>query len=108
MIASAAAQLNDADVRKVHQAVVAHCTKMADVARNRIGIGSVTASETNNINSILDHANDVRSDTSILRIRLALKALLPGLLGLQDSSSRRHSKRSQRLVFLRDATPTHS
>ena len=32
--------------RAVQQAVVAHCTKMADVARNRIGLGSVTASET--------------------------------------------------------------
>lgn len=84
VIASAAAQLNDAGVRKVHQAVVAHCTKMADAARNRIGIGSVTASESNNINAILDHANDVRSDHFILGAPAGIEGDIAGLLGLQD------------------------
>lgn len=84
VIASAASQLNDAGVRTVHQAVVAHCTKMADVARNRIGIGSVTASESNNINGILDHANDVRSDHFILAAPAGVEGDVAGLLGLQD------------------------
>ncbi|MEN3333452.1 MAG: hypothetical protein V7641_2817 [Blastocatellia bacterium] len=84
VIASAAAQLDDAGIRTVHQAVVAHCTKMADVARNRIGIGSVTAAESNNINAILDHANDVRSDHFILTAPAGMEGAMAGLLGLQD------------------------
>lgn len=84
VIASVASQLNDAAVRTVHQQVVAHCAKMGDVARNRIGIGSVTASETNNPNLILDHANDVRSDHFILTAPAGMEGPVAGLLGLQD------------------------
>jgi len=84
VIGSAAAQLDDAGVRAVHQAVVAHCTKMADVARNRIGIGSVTNSETDNMPAILDHANDVRSDHFILTAPAGMEGAMAGLLGLQD------------------------
>ena len=84
VIASAAGQLSDAAIRTVHQAVVAHCTKMADVARNRIGIGSVTVTENKDINSIVDHANDVRSDHFILSAPAGTEGAMAGLLGLQD------------------------
>ena len=84
VIASVAAQLNDTGVRTVHQAVAAHCAKMGDIARNRIGIGSVTASESDNPNSILDHANDVRSDHFILTAPTGMEGPVAGLLGLQD------------------------
>lgn len=84
VIASAANQLTDAQIRTVHQAVVAHCTKMADVARNRIGIGSVTAAESRRVNDILDHANDVRSDHFILAAPARMEAAVAGLLGRQD------------------------
>jgi hypothetical protein len=84
VIASVANQLDDASARKVQQAVVAHCTKMADVARNRIGLGSISAGENKDIKKILDHADDVRSDHFILSAPAGSEAALAGLLGLQD------------------------
>lgn len=84
VIASAANQLNDPGVRSVHQLVVAHCTKMADLARNRIGLGSVTAAETGSIPAIIDHANDVRSDHFVLSAPAGSEAAIAGLLGRQD------------------------
>jgi hypothetical protein len=84
VIASAAGQLDDAGVRAAHQAVVAHCTKMADVARNRIGLGSVTASEASSVSAILDHADDVRSDHFVLTSPARSEPAVAGLLGRQD------------------------
>ena len=84
VIASVANQLDDAAVKKVQQAVVAHCTKMADVARNRIGLGSISFSENKDVKKILDHADDVRSDHFILSAPAGSEAALAGLLGLQD------------------------
>jgi hypothetical protein len=88
VIASVANQLDDAGVRAVHQAVAAHCTKMADPARNRIGLGSVTAAETakreTRVASILDHADAVRSDAFILATPAGSEAAVAGLLSLQD------------------------
>jgi hypothetical protein len=91
VIASVANQFDDrtsADarrsVRTVHQSVVAHCTRMADVARNRIGIGSVTVAEQAQVPDILDHANDVRSDHFILTAPAGTEAAVAGLLGRQD------------------------
>ncbi len=84
MIAAVAQELDDAGVRTVHQAVVAHCTRMADVARNRIGLGSVTAAEAATVSSVLDHADDVRSDHFILVAPAGLEAAVAGLLGRQD------------------------
>jgi hypothetical protein len=84
VIASVANQLSGADIRKVHSQVVAHCTKMADVARNRIGLGSVAASEAPKVAEILDHANDVRSDHFILTTPARTEAAVAGLLSRQD------------------------
>lgn len=84
VIASVANQLDDVGVRAVHRAVVAHCTKMADVARNRIGLGSVTLAETAKVPLVLDHANDVRSDHFTLSAPAGSEAALAGLLGRQD------------------------
>ena len=84
VIASVARELSDADVRTVHQAVVAHCTKMSDVARNRIGLGSVTDGEAVEVAAMLDHADDVRSDHFILVAPARLEAAVAGLLGHQD------------------------
>ncbi len=88
VIASVANQLTDAGVRAVHQAVAAHCIKMADPARNRIGLGSVTAAEnasrTARVNNILDHADDVRSDAFVLTTPPGSEAAVAGLLSLQD------------------------
>jgi hypothetical protein len=63
---------------------VAHCTRMADVARNRIGIGAVTSAEAQNVLLILDHANDVRSDYFILSTPAASEGAIAGLLARQD------------------------
>ncbi|HEY3699177.1 MAG TPA: hypothetical protein VGK97_07580, partial [Spongiibacteraceae bacterium] len=84
VIAAVANQLDDSNIRAVHQLVVAHCTKMADVARNRIGLGSVTNSESAKVDAILDHGDDVRSDHFILSAPAGSEAALAGLLGLQD------------------------
>ncbi|MDB6062024.1 MAG: hypothetical protein JWM78_2127 [Verrucomicrobiaceae bacterium] len=84
VIASVGNQLDDTGIKSVHQWVVAHCTKMADVARNRIGLGSVTVSESPKVDSILDHADDVRSDHFILSAPAGSEAALAGLLGRQD------------------------
>jgi hypothetical protein len=84
VIGSAAAQLDDAGIHAVHQAVVGHCTKMSDLARNRIGVGSVAEAEANNVGKILDHANNVRSDHFILTAPAGMEGAMAGLLGLQD------------------------
>jgi hypothetical protein len=84
VIASVNGQLDDPGVLAVQQAVVAHCTKMADVARNRIGIGSVTASQQNNVPAMLDHADGVRSDYFVLTAPAGSEGAFTGLLGLQD------------------------
>jgi hypothetical protein len=81
VIASAANQLGEADLRAVHRQVVAHCSKMADLARNRIGIGSPVAGLPD---AILDHANDVRSDHFILAAPPGMESAVAGLLGRQD------------------------
>lgn len=83
VIASVANQLTDAGVRQVHQQVVAHCSKMADVARNRIGLGSPTRSETS-VGTIIDHANDVRSDYFIFCAPAGMEAAVAGLLARQQ------------------------
>jgi hypothetical protein len=84
VIASVNDQLTDERIRTVHQSVVAHCTKMADVARNRIGIGSVTETEAKTPAACLDHADDVRSDHFVLAAPARMEGALAGLLGRQD------------------------
>jgi hypothetical protein len=84
VIASVANQLGDDDVKLVQMAVVAHCTRMADVARNRIGLGSISAGENKEIKKILEHVDDVRSNHFILSAPAGSEAALAGLLGLQD------------------------
>jgi hypothetical protein len=84
VVASVLGQLDEAGVRGVHQRVVAHCTKMSDVARNRIGIGSVTDDEAKETARILDHADDVRSDHFVLTTPAGSEGAFAGLLGLQE------------------------
>lgn len=83
VLASAHHQLSAADVRRVHQAIVAHCSKMAEVARSRIGLGSIAATESA-VRDTLDHATDVRSDHFILVAPHGAEAATAGLLGRQD------------------------
>jgi hypothetical protein len=84
VIASVSNQLDDAAAREVQKLVVAHCTKMADVARNRIGLGSISVNENRDVKAVLDHADDVRSDHFILAAPAGSEAALAGLLGRQD------------------------
>ena len=84
VIASVLNQLDQAGIRAVHKLVVAHCTKMADVARNRIGLGSVTVDESASVPLILDHADDVRSDYFILSTPSGSEGPMAGLLARQD------------------------
>lgn len=84
VIASTATQLIDADARAVQKLVVTHCTNMGDKARNRIGLGSISASENDDLPAILDHADDVRSDHFILTAPANTEGALAGLLGRLD------------------------
>jgi tail sheath protein len=84
VVASVLGQLDEAGVRGVHQRVVAHCEKMSDVARNRIGIGSVTEDEAKETARILDHADDVRSDHFVLTTPAGSEGSFAGKLGLQE------------------------
>ena len=84
VIAAVANQLDDADVITVQKAVIGHCAKMAEVARNRIGLGSALASASDQPAAILDHADDVRSDHFILCAPAGAEAGVAGLLGRQD------------------------
>ncbi|WP_261565091.1 hypothetical protein [Frankia gtarii] len=85
VIASVAGQLDDAGVRAVHQQVVAHCVTMADLARNRIGVGAVTATEqAGDVKAILDHADDVRSDYFALCAPAGSAGAFAGLLAHLD------------------------
>jgi len=85
VIASVAGQLDDVGVRTVHQQVVAHCTKMADLARSRIGIGAVTAAEqAGGVKAALDHADDVRSDYFALCTPAGSEGAFAGLLSHLD------------------------
>jgi hypothetical protein len=81
VIASVHGQLDTAGVRAVHQQVVAHCTAMSDRARNRIGIGSVTASEyAAGPRAMAEHADDVRSDHFALVAPAGVDGAFAGLL----------------------------
>jgi len=84
VIASTAGQLREGPALQVQQAVVAHCTRMADKARTRIGLGSIFDSENDKIGEILGHADDVRSDHFILTAPARTEAALAGLLGRLD------------------------
>lgn len=79
VIASVANQLDDAGVRTVHRQIVAHCSKMAGPARNRLGFGSATVSEQDSPAAIIDHANEVRSDLFAL---VAPSGMAPAFIGL--------------------------
>lgn len=86
IIACAARQLADADLRSVHQQVVAHCTKMADIGRNRMGLGSITPTEeaTQGVSADLDHADDVRSDHFVLCTPAGTEGAVAGVLAHLD------------------------
>jgi hypothetical protein len=84
VIASTATQLGDAQALAVQKAVVAHCIKMADKARNRIGLGSIFVSENGNLSEILSHADDVRNDHFILTAPANTEGAMAGLLGRLD------------------------
>jgi hypothetical protein len=86
IIGCAATQLDDAGVRTVHQLVVAHCTKMADAAKNRIGLGSITAAEEQikGVSPELDHADDVRSDHFVLCTPARSEGAVAGVLAHLD------------------------
>jgi hypothetical protein len=83
VIASAANQLDAAGVVQVQQALIAHCEKMSTVARNRIALGSIAASE-NTIPQVLSHADDVRSDCFVLCAPAGAEPAVAGLLSRQD------------------------
>jgi len=83
VLASVANQLADAEVRAVHRQIVAHCERMAGPARSRIGMGSVTASDSGSVSAMIDHANDVRSDVFVLLAPAGMDSAFAGLLGKQ-------------------------
>jgi hypothetical protein len=70
-----------ADVREIHQALAAHAVAMADNAAPRIALGSVTATEANNLDQIREHSALVRSRRFVLVSPPGAEGAVAGLVG---------------------------
>jgi hypothetical protein len=74
----------DAEARQIHQQLVAHAVKMADVGAPRIAFGSVTANEQSTVNAIKDHASLVRNRRFVLVSPSGAEGAVIGLIGRLD------------------------
>ncbi|MGC4084796.1 MAG: hypothetical protein QM736_22460 [Vicinamibacterales bacterium] len=109
VIASAANQLDDAGVVQVQQAVIAHCEKMATVARNRIGLGSIprrVRTRTSRRFSATRTTCGATASCSVLRPDPKRRS--PGCSAARTTSSRPPSRRSRRSTARLARTPIRS
>jgi hypothetical protein len=72
---------SNADVRQIHQALVAHAVAMADNAAPRIAFGSVTAAESTDLNQIREHSALVRNRRFVLVAPPGAEGAVAGLVG---------------------------
>jgi hypothetical protein len=72
--------MTDAQVRQVHQALVAHAVTMADNGAPRIAFGSITARETDP-NAVRDHSAAVRNRRFVLVAPSGAEGAVAGLVG---------------------------
>lgn len=81
VLASIEPKRTEADVRQIHQALVAHAVTMADSGAPRIAFGSVTAAEQPNLNMIRDHAATVRNRRFVLVCPSGAEGAVAGMIG---------------------------
>jgi hypothetical protein len=74
----------NADVRQIHQALVAHAVAMADNAAPRIAFGSVTTAEANDLAQIREHSALVRNRRFVLVSPPGAEGAVAGLVGRLD------------------------
>lgn len=77
-----------AEVRSVHQALVAHAVTMADSGAPRIAFGSVTAAEQKKVADVRDHASVARNRRFVLVSPAGAEGALAGVVGrlsIQDA-----------------------
>lgn len=70
-----------AEVRQIHQALVAHCVAMADNGAPRIAFGSITAAEQDDLDQIRDHAASVRNRRFVLVAPAGAEGAVAGVIG---------------------------
>jgi hypothetical protein len=71
----------DAEVRQIHQALVAHAVAMADAGAPRIAFGSVTANEAGDLGRIRDHAAAIRNRRFVLVAPPGAEGAVAGMIG---------------------------
>lgn len=81
VMASVEAGRADAEVRQIHQQLVAHAVRMAENGAPRIAFGSVTANEQKNLGAIKDHAALVRNRRFVLVSPAGAEGAVVGLVG---------------------------
>jgi hypothetical protein len=74
----------NADVRQIHQALVAHAVAMAENAAPRIAFGSVTAAESTDLAQIREHSALVRNRRFVLISPPGAEGAVAGLVGRLD------------------------
>jgi hypothetical protein len=84
VLASIEAGRSNADVRQIHQALVAHAVAMADNAAPRIAFGSITAAERSNLDDIREHSALVRNRRFVLVAPPGAEGAVAGFVGRLD------------------------
>lgn len=72
---------DNAEVRQIHQALVAHAVTMSDNGAPRIAFGSVTRDEQANIGKVKDHAAAVRNRRMVLVSPAGAEGAVAGAVG---------------------------
>jgi hypothetical protein len=72
---------SNADVRQIHQALVAHAVAQADNGAPRLAFGAVTADEQDDLDKIRDHAAAVRNRRFILVSPAGAHGAVAGMIG---------------------------
>ena len=81
IFASIEATRTDAEVRQIHQALVAHAVDMANRGAPRIAFGSVTANEQGNLDRVRDHAAALRNRRFVLVAPAGAEGAVAGMIG---------------------------
>lgn len=81
VLASIEAGRPDAEVRQIHQALVAHAVAMAEAAAPRIAFGSITAAEAGDLAQIREHSALVRNRRFVLVAPPGAEGAVAGLVG---------------------------
>jgi hypothetical protein len=84
VLASIEPARSDAEVRQIHQALLAHAVAMADAGAPRIAFGSVTRAEQSSLQKIRDHAAAVRNRRFVLVSPSGAEGAVAGAIGRLD------------------------